>query len=116
MNDRTSTLGPDVDGDDLLRLLAALANPQRLRVIAALTSGRIHVSQLARELGISRPLLYLHLQKLQAAGLVIGQLELSEDGKAMKFFEVAPFAVHLTPDRIAAAAKTLAVVEQKGDI
>ncbi len=116
MNDRASTVGPDVDGDDLLRLLAALANPQRLRVIAALTSGRIHVSQLARELGISRPLLYLHLQKLQAAGLVIGQLELSEDGKAMKFFEVAPFAVYLTPDRIAAAAKTLAVVEQKGDI
>lgn len=104
----------NVGGEELLRLLAALANPQRLRVIATLTTGRVHVSQLARELGISRPLLYLHLQKLEAAGLVTGHLELSADGKAMKFFEVTPFSVHLTPDRIVAAVKTL-TVEQKGD-
>lgn len=115
MNESAEVFDGDLDGDELLRLLAALANPQRLRVIATLTAGRIHVSQLARELGISRPLLYLHLQKLEVAGLVTGRLELSADGKAMKFFEVAPFAVQLTPDRIAVAAKTLTAAEQKGD-
>ena len=52
-------------------MLAALSNPHRLRIVAALQSGgRNYVSQLAREMGISRPLLHLHLQKLQDAGLV----------------------------------------------
>ncbi|HEX4534735.1 MAG TPA: helix-turn-helix domain-containing protein, partial [Rhizomicrobium sp.] len=56
-------------GDQLLAILAALANPHRLRIVAALkTDGRNYVSQLAREVGISRPLLHLHLQKLQEAG------------------------------------------------
>ena len=95
-------------GDDLLRILAALANPHRLRVLAALTGRRNYVSQLARELGMGRPLLHLHLRRLEEAGLVHGSLELSPDGKAMKFYEVTPFRVELTPALIAAAAATLA--------
>jgi DNA-binding transcriptional ArsR family regulator len=97
----------DRSGDELLRILAALANPQRLRIMAALAGGRNYVSQLARELGISRPLLYLHLQRLEAAGLVTGALELSAEGKAMKYFEITPFLLQLTPAAIAEAAKTL---------
>jgi len=89
-------------------MLSALSNPHRLRIIAALQSGgRNYVSQLAREIGISRPLLHLHLQKLQDAGLVVSQLELSHDGKALNYFEAAPFAVALTPDAIAQAVITL---------
>lgn len=95
-------------GDQLLAALAALSNPHRLRVVAALAAGgRNYVSQLARELNISRPLLHLHLQKLQEAGLVTSQMELSDDGKALNFFEVAPFAIDLTPALIAQAASTL---------
>lgn len=94
-------------GDDLVRMLATLANPHRLRVVAALVSRRNYVSQLARELGISRALLQVHLRRLEAAGLVSSTLELSADGKAMKFYEVRPFAVHLTPEVVAAAARTL---------
>ena len=96
-----------IDGDDMLKILAALANPHRLRVIAAVVGGRNYVSQLARELGMSRPLLHLHLQRLEAAGLVVGKLELSADGKAMKYFEVAPFSIELTPESISEAAKSL---------
>ncbi len=89
-------------------MLAALANPHRLRIISALTSGgRNYVSQLARELGISRPLLHLHLQKLEDAGLVTSQLELSQDGKALNYFEVRRFDFALTPAAIAEAAKSL---------
>ena len=99
---------PAYGGDQLLAVLAALANPHRLRVIAALvTGGRNYVSQLAREIGISRPLLHLHLQKLEEAGLVTSQLELSQDGKALNYFEVTQFAFHLTPEAVADAAKTL---------
>jgi DNA-binding transcriptional ArsR family regulator len=95
-------------GDRLLVMLAALANPHRLRVIAALaTSGRNYVSQLARDVGISRPLLHLHLQKLEEAGLVTSKLELSPDGKALNFFEVADFDLALNPVAIAEAARSL---------
>jgi DNA-binding transcriptional ArsR family regulator len=101
--------GPtDPGGDQLLAILAALANPHRLRVIAALAAGgRNYVSQLAREIGISRPLLHLHLQKLEEAGLVESRLELSADGKALNYYEVRSFAVSLTPATIAKAAQSL---------
>jgi predicted transcriptional regulator len=77
-------------------------------VLAALTDGRRYVSQLARELGIGRPLLHLHLRRLEEAGLVRGSLELSEDGKAMRFYEVVPFRLELTPLTITEAAASLA--------
>lgn len=96
-------------GDELLRVLSALASPHRLRVLAALSGGRNYVSQLARELQMGRPLLHLHLRRLEDVGLVRGSLELSEDGKAMKFYEVTPFSLELTPATVAEAAKTLTV-------
>jgi DNA-binding transcriptional ArsR family regulator len=92
--------------DELLAVLTAVANPLRLRVIAELRGGRVHVSELARRLGISRPLLYMHLDRLEKAGLVTGHLELSEDGKAMKYFELAPFELRLTADVITGALRS----------
>jgi ArsR family transcriptional regulator len=58
-------------------------------------------------IGVSRPLLHMHLQRLEAAGLIVGSLELSEDGKAMKYFEVADFDIRLTPSVLTEAARTL---------
>lgn len=89
----------------LLRMIAALANPHRLRVVAALAERRQYVSELARTLRISRPLVNVHLQKLQAAGLVTSTLELSRDGKAMNYYEVTPFTLVLTPWSIRAALR-----------
>ena len=94
-------------GDELVRILAALASPPRMRVVAALAGGRNYVSRLARELGISRALLQVHLRKLEAVGLVSSDLELSEDGKALKFYEVVPFDLTLNPRIIQGAASTL---------
>jgi predicted transcriptional regulator len=94
-------------GDELQRILAALANPHRLRILATLTEGPVHVSRLAREVGLSRPLVHMHLKRLEAAGLVSGRLELSDDGKAMKFFEVTPFSIELTPELVVQAVRTL---------
>ena len=92
----------------MLAMLSALSSPHRLRIIASLVAGgRNYVSQLAREIGISRPLLHLHLQKLESAGLVTSQLEVSDDGKALNYFEVNNFNIELTPEAIADAVKTL---------
>jgi DNA-binding transcriptional ArsR family regulator len=94
-------------GDHLVEMLAALANPLRLRIVAKLAGGRDYVSHLARDIGVSRPLLHLHLQRLEAAGLIAGSLELSEDGKAMKYYEVTDFDLHLNASALAEAAETL---------
>lgn len=99
--------GVDLAGDDLVRVLGSLASPHRMRVLAALAGERQYVSELARGLGISRALLQVHLRKLEAAGLVSATVEVSPDGKAMKFYEVRPFAILLTPESVASAANTL---------
>ncbi|MEV6621264.1 helix-turn-helix domain-containing protein [Amycolatopsis sp. NPDC051106] len=103
-------------GDELLRLLGALGNPHRLRIVAALRAERTYVSKLARELRISRALLQVHLRKLEAAGLVEASFEVGEDGKTLRFYELTPFSVVLTPETIAAAAPTLTTPESvQGD-
>ena len=98
-------------GDDLLGVFRALANPHRLRVLQVLVEGRNYVSQIARELQISRALLQIHLRKLEQAGLVSSVLELSDDGKSMKFYDVTPFSWELTPHVIARAATTLTIAD-----
>ena len=94
-------------GEALLEALSALASPYRLRIIAALVGRRQYVSELAREIGMSRPLLHMHLRKLQAAGLVTSALEVSSDGKAMNYLSLAPFSLRLTPESIREAVETL---------
>ena len=89
--------------EELLATLNAVAHPLRLRIIAELAGGRVHVSELARRLGMSRPLLYMHLDRLEKAGLVAGHLELSEDGKAMKYFELVPFELRVTAETVISA-------------
>jgi predicted transcriptional regulator len=99
-------------GDEFVAMLSALANPLRVRIIATLYGKRDYVSNLAREIGISRPLLHMHLQRLEAVGLIVGTLELSDDGKAMKYFEVADFALTITPAALAALAHTLTTTKE----
>ena len=98
---------PGREGANLLALLGALANPVRLRIVAALAGGSTYVSQLARDLGISRPLLHMHLQKLEQAGVVVGHLEVSEEGKALRFYAVTDFSVVLDARTVTQAAATL---------
>jgi len=100
---------PHPTGDELVEMLAALANPLRVRIVATLADGRDYVSHLAREIGVSRPLVHMHLQRLEAVGLIKGSLELSADGKAMKYYEVTDFALQLTPQTLAEAAETLTI-------
>ncbi|AHH99275.1 hypothetical protein GCM10010174_50350 [Kutzneria viridogrisea] len=86
-------------------MLAAVGHTQRLRIIGELAEGRVHVSELARRLELSRPLLYMHLGRLEKAGLVTGTLELSPDGKAMKYFELMPFELVINLDVVLGALR-----------
>lgn len=99
-------------GAELLAILSALANPHRLRIVAALREhGRKYVSELARMVGLSRPLLHLHLAKLAQAGLVTRRHELSGDGKALAYFDLVDFAFELSPDAIVTAVRSLAALD-----
>jgi predicted transcriptional regulator len=107
----------DRTGNQFLLMLGALANPHRLRILAALSVRQAYVSELARELKISRPLLHMHLQTLEKAGLVVGRHEVSADGKALRYYEVTDFDERLTPERIIEAAKTLKIEhDQDGEV
>ncbi|MET7799168.1 ArsR/SmtB family transcription factor [Streptomyces decoyicus] len=94
-----------MNSEELLALLSAVGHAQRLRVIAELAGGRLYVSELARRLEMSRPLLYMHLDRLEKAGLVVGRLELSEDGKALKYFELTSFELKLNVDTVLGALR-----------
>lgn len=113
--EKAKHLDAGLTGDELVRLLAALASPQRLRIVATLASGPRHVSDLAREVRLSRPLVHAHLGRLTAAGLVSSRLLLSEEGKAMRMVEVTPFVLRLTPEVIADVARTLTAAGQRPD-
>jgi predicted transcriptional regulator len=105
----------DLQGDQLLTQLGALANPHRLRIVAAIADEPKYVSALARELGISRPLMQVHLRRLEAAGLITSELRLSEQGTAMKYYTASPFELSLTPATIAPAVRTLTDRGEAGD-
>jgi DNA-binding transcriptional ArsR family regulator len=92
-----------MDANELSARLAAIASPQRMRILALLVGEPLHVSELARRVGMSRALLYMHLTKLEEAGFVSGHLELGLDGKAMKIFEVVPFRITLDAESLVEA-------------
>jgi hypothetical protein len=81
----------DLTTDELLAMLTAVAHPLRLRIVAE-----------------------LHLDRLEKAGMVTGQLELSEDGKAMKYFQLAPFELRVTAETIVAALQADEAAEANG--
>ncbi|HEY5354020.1 MAG TPA: winged helix-turn-helix domain-containing protein [Streptosporangiaceae bacterium] len=96
-------------GDQLAGVIAALDHPTRRRIVATLLVRGTHVSQLARDLGVSRPVLHVHLARLQEAGLVTSSLRFSDDGKALRHFELQPFDIRLTPEVIAESVDSPAV-------
>jgi predicted transcriptional regulator len=91
----------NLTGEKLLRIFEALANPHRLHIISLLTNERNYVSELARKVNMSRPLLYMHLQRLEKADMVTSKLELSDDGKAKKYYELKPFSLNINAEVIA---------------
>jgi len=90
-----------IPGGLLAAVITALDHPTRRRIVATLLERGTHVSQLARDLEVSRPVLHVHLAKLQEAGLVTSSLRFSADGKSLRHFELRPFDIRLTPERIA---------------
>jgi len=80
--------------DELTVICEALSNPVRVRILQLLSQKEWYVYELAKTLGISRQLLYLHLKKLEKAGLVESELRLEpNDPRAKKYYRARPFRV-----------------------
>ena len=85
--------------EELVRIGEALGNPVRIRILRMLCEKEWYVYELAKELGISRQLLYLHLKKLEKAGLVESELRLeSGDPRAKKFYRAKRFRIVIDND------------------
>ena len=84
--------------EDYINVFDALSHPVRIKIIGILAEGRQYVSELARLVNISRPLLYMHLKKLETARLVTSAMEISESGKAMKYYTLEDFELQVTKE------------------
>lgn len=93
--------------EDYIKLFDALSHPMRVKIVGILAEERQYVSELARIINISRPLLYMHLKKLEAAGIILGHHEISDSGKAIKYFELKQFDIHITPDLLTELSKII---------
>ncbi|ACJ16222.1 Transcriptional regulator [Thermococcus onnurineus NA1] len=77
---------------ELAVIAEALSSPIRVRILKMLCEKEWYVYELAKTLGISRQLLYLHLKKLEKANLVESELRLEpNDPRAKKYYRAKPF-------------------------
>jgi len=103
--------------NEIIKLCEALSNRHRLHIIAALSEKKEkkkYISELARELEISRPLLYLHLRKLEEVGLLKGKTELGKANRARKYYELCDFELCLDGEKIREMLENEAKKEKKG--
>jgi len=94
---------------DYTKLFDALSHPMRIKIVGVLSEGRRYVSELAKMMNMSRPLLYMHLRKLEEAAIVTGSYEISESGKSMKFYGLKTFDIHLTPKLLSSLSMEISV-------
>ena len=77
----------------------AISHPLRLKLLYMLSEREWYVYELAKELNISRQVLYLHLKRLEKADFVESDLRLEDnDMRAKKFFKLKEFEVELRVD------------------
>ncbi|MDI6846892.1 MAG: winged helix-turn-helix domain-containing protein [Candidatus Bathyarchaeia archaeon] len=92
----------ELESKEMVKILKALANPVRLKMIASLCEKPKNVYALAKELKIPYPLAYLHLGGLKKLGLV---KEIREEKKVeglptVKYYAPSDFNFVLTPKNI----------------
>ena len=72
------------DAEKLAELFKALSHPLRLKILALCSIGEHTSRELARILGVSRPLVIAHLRVLLRAGLVTYRVVVDEEKMVVK--------------------------------
>ncbi len=92
---RTGISTEVLPGDDLLEILRALGDANRLRIIDLLSSGQLYAQEIVGRLGIAQSAVSRHLSQLERAGLI--QVE---PRRGMKYYAI-------DRERVEALADTL---------
>lgn len=80
----------------IVKMGEAISHPLRLKLLHMLSEREWYVYELAKELNISRQVLYLHLKRLESAGFVESDIRLeADDLRAKKFFKLKDFDISL---------------------
>ncbi len=88
--------GIDGEIESLSSLMKALSNPLRLKILALCSLRRRSNRELRDLLGISKPLLILHLKELVRKGLLTVETEIDEERCILrKYYRTADFDIHL---------------------
>ncbi len=90
-----------MDDEELATKLSALGHVSRLQILTVLTDGENYLSNIAKEVGISRALAKVHLKKLRDAGLVETRTVLLEDeARALRYYKLIDFHIEITPKEL----------------
>ena len=90
-----------MEDKELVQKLSALGHIYRLKILIALTEREKYLSEIAKEVGISRALANVHLKKLREAGLVKTRVLLLEDeARALRYYELNDFHIELSPEEL----------------
>jgi len=90
------------ESQETVKILKALANPIRLKMIASLNEDPKNVYALAKQLKLPYPLAYLHLGGLKKLGLVkaVREEKKVEGLPSVKYYAPSEFKLVLTPQNI----------------
>ena len=88
------------DLKEMVRILKVLSVELRLQILALLAEKPRYAYELARELGISYPLVHLHLRALERAGLIVSEYEVAEGGKLRRYYRVKDFRIEISPESL----------------
>ncbi len=93
----TEDLSSLIEG--LSTLMKAFSHPIRLKILALCAVKRRSNRELREILGISKPLLILHLKELTKRGLLTVETEIDEDRLIVrKFYKISNFEICLNKD------------------
>jgi ArsR family transcriptional regulator len=96
-----STKVTDKETEELAAKLSALGHPTRLSIVKALAEGEQYLSEVAKNVGVSRALAKVHLKKLREAGLVETRVvTLEDEARALRYYKLRDFRIHLSPDEM----------------
>lgn len=85
----------------IVKIGEAISHPLRLKLLHMLSEREWYVYALAKELNVSRQVLYLHLKRLENAGFVESDIRLeADDMRAKKFFRLKDFDIDIKMDDI----------------
>ena len=80
----------------IVKIGETISHPLRLKLLHMLSERERYVYELAKELNVSRQVLYLHLKRLESAGFVESDIRLeADDMRAKKFFRLKEFDISL---------------------